>query len=82
MNNAKPNPAALKSISRESLDKLVDQTEITLSELKSELARRDEAAQEREVANLDEHMKNAELSLKTIRDFLSYLKEEFSRSKR
>jgi len=68
----------IKSMTEESLRKLVDETEATLASLKAELERRDEAAQEREIANLDNHMKSAELSLKSIRDFLAYIKEEIS----
>lgn len=72
----------LKTLTRENLDKLVQETELTLGELKSELERRDQTSQEREVANLDQHMKSAEISLKTIRDFLAYLKDEFQQTRR
>ena len=56
-------------------DKLGD-TEETLAELKAEMERRDEADQTREIDNLEEHMKNAELSLQTIRDFFRHLVED------
>ena len=40
------------------------------------MERRDEADQTREIDNLEEHMKNAELSLQTIRDFFRHLVED------
>lgn len=66
----------LKTMSMEGLKKLVQDTEETLADIKEEIERRENAAQESELAHLDVHMKNAELSLQTIRNFFSYLKEE------
>lgn len=66
----------LKHIPEEKLRRLIDETETTLGELRSEIDRRDEAAQHREIDRLEEHMKNAELSLETIRDFFRHLVEE------
>lgn len=66
----------LKHIPEEKLRRLIDETETTLGELRSEIDRRDEAAQHREIDKLEEHMKNAELSLETIRDFFRHLVEE------
>jgi hypothetical protein len=63
----------LQTLTTERLRALVNETELTLSELKTELDRRGELAQEHEVANLEQHMKSAELSLKGIRDFLKFL---------
>lgn len=63
----------LSYVPQEKLRRLIAETEDTLAELKSEMDRRDEAAQHREIDRLDEHMKNAELSLATIRDFFRYL---------
>lgn len=54
---------------------LIAETEETLSELKSELENREEAKQSQEIDNLDEHFRNAELSLQTIKDFFRYLAE-------
>ncbi|MGF1474769.1 MAG: hypothetical protein ACFB6S_04310 [Geminicoccaceae bacterium] len=68
-------PETVKSLSTDHLRSLIDQTEGTLSELKGELDRRDELAQHQEIDKLETHMKNAELSLQTIRDFLAYLLE-------
>tara|TARA_R110001592_G_scaffold309808_1_gene584293 strand:- start:111 stop:341 length:231 start_codon:yes stop_codon:yes gene_type:complete len=67
----------IKTLTRDNLRKLIEDTELTLAELKTELERREEAAQHREVANLDHHMRSAELNLKSIRDFLAYLTEEW-----
>lgn len=66
----------LKFLTNDNIKKLIDETESTLSELKSELEYRDEQSQQREIANLDNHMKSAELSLKSIREFLNYLIED------
>lgn len=54
---------------------LISETEETLHQLKSELEVREEAAQDHEIEKLDEHFKNAELSLTTIRDFFRFLRE-------
>lgn len=67
-----------KTLSTKRLRALVTETESTLTELKSELDRREEIQQEHEVENLEQHMKNAELSLKGIRDFLAFLYEEMT----
>ncbi|MGI3168957.1 hypothetical protein ACRARG_07380 [Pseudooceanicola sp. C21-150M6] len=66
-----------KVMPKDKLKALIGETEVTLAQLKDEMERRDEADQEREIANLDEHMKNAELSLQTIRDFFRVLVEDF-----
>jgi len=66
----------LNVLTNERLRVLVSDTEETLSELKTELGRREQLQQEHAVANLENHMKSAELSLKTIRDFLSFLSQD------
>lgn len=68
--------AQLKSLPMEALRKLVTETEETLADIKEEIERRKDAAQHREIEHLDTHMKNAELSLTTIRNFFQYLREE------
>lgn len=65
-----------KSMTKENLKTLVADTEATLNEIKTEIARREEAEQESELEYLDVHFKNAELSLQTIRNFFAYLREE------
>ena len=67
---------ALKTITNDSLKALINQTELTLSELKQELERREEQDQHNQIANLEGHMKSAELSLKSIRDFIAYLLDD------
>ena len=74
--------ANLQTLTNDNLRALIDETESTLGELRSELERREEAAQESEIANLDNHMKSAELSLKTIRDFIAYLVDDLKSQKR
>jgi len=44
--------------------------------LKSELEEREQISQTYEVANLENHMQSAELSLKTIRNFLAFLLQD------
>ncbi len=71
----------LKILTRKDLTNLIAETEETLGELKAELERREESAQEREIANLDNHFKSAELSLKSIREFLAFLLDDVKRNK-
>lgn len=71
----------LKQVRTENLRTLVDQTEATLAELHAELDRREEADQHREIDRLDEHMKSAELSLTSIRDFFTEVLSELRGSK-
>lgn len=66
----------LKEIRTEKLRKLVDETEAALADLHAELDRREEADQHREIDRLDEHMKSAELSLTSIRDFFAEMLKE------
>lgn len=66
----------LKIMSKDKLNALIGETEDTLAELKAEMDRRDEADQQREIENLDEHLRNAELSLRTIKDFFRFLVDD------
>lgn len=70
------NETELKTLPTEALRKLVLETEETLADIKEEIERRENAAQAREIEYLDVHMKNAELSLETIRNFFRYLRDE------
>jgi hypothetical protein len=60
-------------LSTERLRALITDTESTLKQLTVELERREFLKQENEIDHLEEHMKGAELSLDTIRQFLAYL---------
>nr|WP_325252846.1 hypothetical protein [Amylibacter sp.] len=71
----------IKLISTENLSKLVAETEATLEELKDEVERRVESQQHDDVSHLEHHFKSAELSLQSIKDFMTYLLEDI-RSKR
>ena len=64
----------LQILTRERLYQLIEQTQLTLVELKQEVERRESQAQEHEIMNLESHMKSAELSLTSIQNFLKYLK--------
>lgn len=64
----------LKILSKEKLVLLMEQTQVALDELKNELDRRESNIQEREISNLDNHMKSAELSLSSIKNFIDYLR--------
>lgn len=55
---------------------LIADTEQALAELKAELVRRETEAQDYEIEHLENHMKNAEISLNTIRDFLAFIMAE------
>ena len=65
----------VKIMTNERLNKLILETQETLDELKNEVSRREKVEQEHEVMDLDSHLKSAELSLATIRNFVSYLVE-------
>ena len=65
--------APVKTVSTESLRNLVAEMEDKLEELRGELERREQNEQEREIANLENHLKSAEFSVRTISDFISYL---------
>jgi hypothetical protein len=72
----------LKSLTKDNLKVLIAETEGALAELKGELERREHLTQEREIHNLDSHMKSAELSLKSIRDFIAYLLDDLKSDKK
>jgi len=65
----------LQVLSNDRLNKLIRETQETLDELKLEVGRRQQAQQEHEIMDLDNHIKSAELSLTTIRNFINYLVE-------
>ena len=69
----------IQTLTTERLRTLVTETESTLISLKEELDRREELAQEHEVANLEHHMQSAELSLRSIRDFLAFLSNDMKK---
>ena len=64
------------------LCKLIRETEETLIELKTELERREQLNQDQEIEHLERHMKNAELSLTTIQDFLNFLMDDMHNTKK
>ena len=66
----------LQVLTTERLNKLIHETQYTLDELKQEVERRALVKQEHAVMDLDNHMKSAELSLATIKNFISYLLDE------
>ena len=68
--------ANINLLSTERLHSLIVDTENTLKQLTIELERRELLKQESAIEHLEEHMKDAELSLNSIRDFLAYLVDE------
>lgn len=68
--------ANLTKFSTAELRRLIDETEQSLQELREELQLRQEDKQHQEVERLDEYMKHAELSLTSIRDFVTNLVSE------
>ncbi|SMP71854.1 hypothetical protein SAMN06265222_114126 [Neorhodopirellula lusitana] len=67
----------LDKISTEMIQTLINDTELSLKDLKAEMARREEEAQDFEISDLETHMRKAELSLTTIRDFVHFLVNEY-----
>ena len=65
-----------QTLTTDRLRKLISESEQTLTKLKAELEEREKISQNQEIANLEHHMQSAELSLKTIRDFLKFLSQE------
>ena len=63
----------IQVLTNERLSKLINETQETLDQLKEEVTRREHVQQEHEVMHLDNHIKSAELSLTTIRNFINYL---------
>ena len=70
------NDLQIKVLTNARLNKLIEETQETLNELKDEVGRREQVQQEHEIMHLDNHMKSAELSLTTIRNFINYLLED------
>ncbi len=66
----------LHVMTNERLNKLIDETQQTLVELKEEMSRREKMQQEHEITDLDHHMQNAEVSLTTIKNFIKFLMED------
>jgi len=69
----------LSVLPKKKLRELIKETELTLYALRSELEKRDDVEQYREIGRLEEHMKSAELSLTTIKDFFHYLLEDIKK---
>jgi len=66
----------LQVLTTERLNKLIDETHQTLTELKAEVARREHLQQAHEISDLDHHMMSAELNLTGIKNFIAYLVEQ------
>jgi len=67
-----------QTLTTDRLRNLISESEETLTGLKTELERRECVGQDHEIANLENHMQSAELSLRTIRDFISFLKSDLN----
>lgn len=68
----------LQTLTNDRLRLLISESEATILELKTELEHREHVQQNHDVADLENHMNSAELSLKTIRDFLAFLSQDYS----
>ena len=66
----------LQILTTQRLEKLIDETQLTLNELKDEVQRRNTLKKETAISELDNHMKSAELSLMSIKNFIGYLVNE------
>ncbi|WP_067864508.1 hypothetical protein [Neptuniibacter marinus] len=71
----------LQILSTERLNKLIDETQLTLQELKQEVIRREHLKQEHEIKDLEHHMSSAEFNLNSIKNFFAYLLEESKKNK-
>lgn len=71
----------LTGLTNKRLNKLVRETQETLEELKQEVTRREMEQKNHEIDELESHMEHAELSLKTIRVFVSMLLKDRDRNK-
>jgi hypothetical protein len=70
----------IQTLTNDRLQKLIDETQNTLNELKQEVTRRNALEQEHQIMDLENHMKSAELSLTTIKNFIDFLVKD-SKSK-
>ncbi|MCV2402743.1 hypothetical protein OFY17_07585 [Marinomonas sp. C2222] len=71
----------LQVITTERLNKLINETQQTLEELKEEVTRREHLKQEHAIIDLDRHMTSAEFNLTSIKNFIAYLVEESKKNK-
>ena len=71
----------IKNLSTQRIRQLINQTSTILVELTNELDRREQAQQEYEIEDLEGHMTNAEVSLQTVRDFISCLTTDLKSAK-
>ena len=70
-----------KEITNQRLHKLLEETQQTLTELKTEMERREQVQQHHEIDEIDQHMEVAENSLTSIKEFFRYLLETGSERK-
>jgi len=68
-------------IKAQRLHKLLEETQQTLTELKTEMDRREQIQQHHEIDGIDQHMESAENSLTSIKEFFRYLLETGSERK-
>ena len=70
-----------KIMTTERLRGLLDDTQVTLNELRTELDRREQLEQHQEIEIIDQHIESAENSLVSIKEFFRYLLDNNSSSK-
>ena len=70
-----------KVMTTERLRALLDDTQVTLNELRTELDRREQLEQHQEIEIIDQHIESAETSLVSIKEFFRYLLDNNSSSK-
>ncbi len=64
--------------SKEEVEALVAQTEMTLNALIAELKRRNEDEQHQDIENLEEHLREADTSFKNLRHFITMALEKIN----
>jgi len=70
-----------KVMTTERLRALLEDTQVTLNELRTELDRREQLEQHKEIEIIDQHIESAENSLVSIKEFFRYLLDNNSSSK-
>ena len=70
-----------KIMTTERLRGLLNDTQVTLNELRTELDRREQLEQHQEIEIIDQHIESAENSLVSIKEFFRYLLDNNSSSK-
>lgn len=70
---------AVSNMSTDELETLATETQETLDALMNELKKRQAEKQHSEIDNLEEHLQNADISFKSLKDFIAMALKEIRR---